>query len=345
MVRVRLKHIHAFQDRHGRLRHYLRRPGHKAIPLPGEPGSREFLAAYQAAMQQAAQAPASLPRNAPGSLGALAASYYASAAWKGLSAATRVTYRQIVERLRAEYGHLPVAMIEPKHVEAIVAARADDTPAAANHVLRSLRALLKHAVGTGLRPDNPAKTVEQVRYRAEEFRTWTEAEIAAFETRWPSGTKQRLAFALLLYTGQRRGDVVRMGRQHMTPSGLSVRQQKTGERLVLPIHAALAAELAHVPADQLTFLLTIRAKPHTPAGFYQAFIDWCAAAGLPKGLSPHGLRKATCRRLAEAGCSPHLIMAISGHRTLAEVERYTRAVEQEQMAATAMAKIAKLQTL
>lgn len=339
MVRVRLKHVHAFHDRHGRLRHYLRRPGHKAIPLPGEPGSREFLAAYQAAMQQTAQEPASLPRNAPGSLSALAASYYTGAAWKGLSAASKTTYRRIVERLRGQYGHLPVALIEARHVEAMVAARAEETPAAANHVLRTIRALLKHAVKMGLRPDNPAKAVERVSYRAGEFRTWTEAEIAQFEAHWPSGTKQRLAFALLLYTGQRRGDVVRMGRQHLTPAGLAVRQQKTGERLVLPIHAALAAELAHVPPDQLTFLLTPRCKPHTPAGFYQAFIDWCEDAGLPKGLSPHGLRKATCRRLAELNCSPRLIMAVSGHRSLAEVERYTRAVEQERMAAEAMGRI------
>lgn len=59
-------------------------------------------------------------------------------------------------------------------------------------------------------------------------------------------------------------------------------------------------------------------------------------AGLPDGLSPHGLRKATCRRLAEAGCSAHEIMAISGHQSLAEVTRYTVAASRKDLAARAM---------
>jgi integrase len=62
-------------------------------------------------------------------------------------------------------------------------------------------------------------------------------------------------------------------------------------------------------------------------------------AGLPLGISAHGLRKAMCRRLAEAGCSANQIAAISGHATLREVGRYTKAADQRRMAKAAMSAI------
>lgn len=345
MATVRLKHVHAFRDRHGRTRHYLRVPGQKAIPLPGEPGSPEFLAAYQAGLALAGPAAPPAPRGTrratPGSLDALAVSFYASSDWAGLKATTQAAYRRIIERVRAEHGDKPVALLEAKHLRAIVAKGAGDAPAAANHRLRTLRALMRHAVDIGLRDDDPSRDLRRVRYRSDGIATWSEEDIAQYEARWPSGSRQRLALALLLYTGQRRSDVVRMGRQHLRRAGaaIMVRQLKTDAVLEIPLHQALAAELALVPEGQLTFLLTDYGRPFTAPGFYNAFIGWVRAAGLPAGRSPHGLRKACCRRLAEAGCTAHQIMAISGHATLAEVERYTRAVEQARMAETAMARI------
>ncbi len=339
---VRLKHVHSYTDRHGRRRHYLRLPGRAAIRLPGEPGSAEFLAAYQAGLSGPAKAPGPRlpPRHAaPGTMDALAASYYASAAWAALSPSSQRTYRRILERLRAAYGHLPVSMMEPKHLRAIVAQDAGTAPAAANHRRRMLRALMQHAIATGLREDDPSRDVARVAYREGSIATWTEAQIAQFEAHWPSGSKPRLAFALLLYTAQRRSDVVRMGRQHLAGGWLKVTQQKTAARLDIPVHPQLAAELAQIPEGQLTFLLTPGGKPYSPNGFYMRFAGWVSDAGLPAGLSPHGLRKAACRRLAEAGCTASQIMAISGHKTLAEVQRYTREVEQRAMAETAMARI------
>lgn len=336
---MRLKHVHAFKDRHGRRRFYVRIPGAKAIPLHGEPGSPEFLAAYQAAIAGPAMPRQNAPGAAPGSLDALAASYYRSAPWKALSEASQATYRRLVEKLRAEFGSMPAAMLEPRHIRAMVAERAGEKPAASNNLLRTIRALMRHAIDAGMREDDPTRDVRRVQYRKKGFRTWQEDHIAAYEARWPSGSKQRLALALLLYTGQRRGDVVKLGRQHLSPAGITLRQGKTDAPLVIPVHPHLAAELAHVPAGQLTFLLTEYGKPYTAAGFTGTFSEWREAAGIAGGLSPHGLRKAACRRLAEAGCSASLIQSISGHRTLAEVERYTREVDQQRMAVDAMARI------
>ena len=79
-------------------------------------------------------------------------------------------------------------------------------------------------------------------------------------------------------------------------------------------------------------------KPYGPNHFSESFREWCDAAGLPQRCKPHGLRKAACRRLAEAGCSANEIMAISGHATMKELVRYTKAADRALLARNAMAK-------
>src|SRR5947209_13039478 len=151
------------------------------------------------------------------------------------------------------------------------------------------------------------------------------------------GTRARLALALLLHTGQRRGDVVRIGRQHIRDGVVHVRQQMTGIELAIPIHPTLAAIIAETPADHLTLLTTQTGKPFSAAGFGNWFRDRCNEAGLPH-CSAHGLRNAAARRLAEAGCTTHEIAAITGHASLGELVRYTKAVDQRRRAEAAMAK-------
>ena len=66
--------------------------------------------------------------------------------------------------------------------------------------------------------------------------------------------------------------------------------------------------------------------------------EWCDKAELPE-CTAHGLRKTIARRLAEAGASPHQIMAITGHQTLEEVMRYTATVNRPNLASEAMDKL------
>jgi integrase len=204
--------------------------------------------------------------------------------------------------------------------------------------------VLDYAISEGMIVHNPAIGVKKYRSKSDGWHTWSTAEIAQFLTRHPIDTRAGLALALLLYTGQRRGDVIRMGRQHVRAGFLQVRQAKTGAVLEIPLHPALQEILAAHPAEHLTFLTTQAGKPFTAAGFTGWFRDRCREAGLPLGLSAHGLRKATCRRLAEAGCSANQIAAISGHTTLREVERYTKAANQKRMAAAAMEVILRTNT-
>lgn len=338
MTVLRLKYVHRFKDRHGKIRYYLRRPGMKLVALPGAPGTPEFMAAYQAAISGPAVRVASRRQLVAGSLDALADAWYKSAPFRQLGKSTQAVYRRIVERLRSEHGSKLVTDIEAQHVRRLVADKAE-TPAAANHVLRLLRLMLDFAVSENWIRANPALSVKRLKEKADGAPTWTEADIRTFERHWPEGSQARLALTLLLYTGQRRSDVVRMGRHNLHNGMIQLKQVKTNATLLLPIHPVLEDALQRLPEGAKAFLTTEAGEPFSAGGFYNKFRDWVEAAGLPSRRSPHGLRKATARRLAEAGCTVHEIAAITGHKTLAEVERYTRAVDQERLASTAMARI------
>jgi integrase len=285
-------YVQAFVDRHGRARFYFRRPGFKRMPLPGLPWSPEFMAAYEQALA-GQPAPIGIERVAPGTLRALAVSYFASSAFRTTRASTQYTYRNVIDRLCAEHGDKRVAFLQRDHVVKLLAARAG-TPATANALRRSLRALMLHAVEIGLRSDDPTRDVRKLPTKGDGYHSWTEGEIEQFERHHPIGSRARLAFALLLYTGQRRSDVVRMGRQHLSDNAICVRQVKTGREVWVPVHEALAPIIADASGN-LTFLLTGQGKPHTAAGFGNWFRDQCRAAGL-HGCSAHGLRKAAARR-------------------------------------------------
>ena len=343
MSRIRPYVHHWIDNRHNRAkgRYFFRRRGFKQVALPGLPGSPEFETAYQAAMA-GTPLPSTIgaKRIRAGSIDALVIAYFNSPMFLGLASATQATYRGILEGFTREHGAKPLALLTRKHLEAMLARRMA-TPAAANHWLRLVKTLLRFAVREQLRADDPARDIDYIKRKVAGFHTWNEDEIAQFEAHHLIGSKARLALALLLYTAQRRSDVVKMGRQHVRAGVVHVRQQKTGAMLAIPIHPALQAVLDATPSEHLTFLVTEYGKPFTAAGFGNWFRDQCDAAGLPKHCAAHGLRKAACRRLAEAGCSANVIASISGHTTLREVERYTKAADQERMARQGMAAIIK----
>ncbi len=339
MTHLKLQYIHRVMKK-GRAYHYFRRPGLPSISLPGIPGSREFMTAYQAALDQKAE-PIGAGRAVAGSMAALAVLWYGSHRFKALTSVSQTTYRRLLENFLKEHGTKLVVDLEPRHLLGILDAKSS-TPAQANALLNVLRLMLQFAFERGLRKDNPARDVKRLRYVKKPYTTWSEEDIAAFEDRWPLGTRARLALSLLLYTGQRRGDVIRMGPQHVRDGSVEVVQGKTGTRLAIPVHANLRAAIAAHAGGHLAFLVTRAGEPFTATGFYNWFMECAEKAGLAPGLSPHGLRKAAARRLAEAGCTPHQIAAITGHQTLAEVERYTKAANQRHLAEAAVTRLGRL---
>lgn len=279
----------------------------------------------------------------PGTVSAVIATYYESPDYKGLSISTKSTYRNMLERVRGDHGDKRVARLERKHIKVLMGEKAE-TPEAANNLLRTFRLIIRQAVEMGLRKDDPTIGMKKIRTQSKGFTTWEEEHIDQFLAQHKPGTRAHLAFSLLLHTGQRRADIVRLGRQHIRNGMIVLTQQKTGADVAIPIHADLRAAIDQAPNGNLTFITTAQGKGLTPESFTNWFRDCVREAGLPGNLSPHGLRKAICRRLAEAGCTSHEIMAISGHKTLAEVDRYTKAANRVKLARKAMEHLGRTET-
>jgi site-specific recombinase XerD len=337
------KYTNAYCDRHGKPRYYFRRAGFKSVKLPGIPWSPEFMAAYQDAL---AGQPAAIGarRVLPGSMHALAISYYSSPEFLAMKANSRQVRRNIIERFcqetdtnGAHNGDKRAALLQREHIVRFMAGRAKH-PESANGLRKAIRALMRHAVDIGMRADDPTRDVKAIRVKSDGYHSWSEDEIGQFERHHPIGSRARLALALLLYSGQRRSDVVRMGRQHIKSGILDVRQMKTGRELAIQVHSSLQSIIDATPSGQMTLLVTEFGKPFTAAGFGNWFREQCDMANLHH-CSSHGLRKAAARRLAEAGCTEHEIAAITGHASLGEIVRYTKAADQRRLAEAAIEKV------
>ena len=341
MVKVRFRFVVEDVDRHGNVRLYFRRRGEPKVRLPGLPGSEEFMAAYQEALSRNATTNAIKRRLDAGSFGYLCRQYFTSQTFKALDESTRKWRRRALDEIALDHGDKPVAKMQAKHVRQLRDEKADK-PGAARNRLKALRALFRWAIENDQAPHDPTRDIKPVPHPTVGHHTWTLEEIAAFEDRHPIGSKARLAMCLLLYTACRREDVVRLGPQHIRNGRIQYRQAKNEHRnpidLDIPVHADLAKTIAATSTRHLTFLVTEYAKPFSVAGFGTKFRDWCNQAGLPH-CSAHGLRKSTAARLAERGASPHEIMAVTGHRSLEEVERYTRAARKTELANSAMSKL------
>jgi len=329
---IRLKYLHAFRDRLGRMRYYFRRRG-KRIALPGLPGSSEFMTAYASQIGETSKHVAVRAEMMPGTFGALATRYFGSPQYQSLSPSSRTNYRRVIDRFLEQHGHRQVDQMTREHVDIIIGKMANK-PGAGTILLKRLRTLIRYGMALGWIDRDPTAGVKA--YRSKEIHTWNEEEIALFEKRWPEGSRERLAFALLLYTGQRGSDVHRMLWTDRVGDTIRVAQQKTAAKLAIPIHESLNRLLEIADRNCTTILATAYVKPFSVKGFGNMVATAIREAGLPRRCKPHGLRKAAARRLAEAGCSASEIMAITGHKTLAEVERYTRAAEQERLARRAI---------
>jgi integrase len=137
-------------------------------------------------------------------------------------------------------------------------------PGMANLTLKAMRRLFAYAIKRDMRDDNPFVGIES--YKLGTHHTWTDAEIAAYEAVWPIGTRERLAFDLLLYTGQRVGDVAAMRRSDLSKSAIRVRPEKTGDELVIPLHPNLVRSMKAYPTKGLTLFGQSNGRPISGAG-------------------------------------------------------------------------------
>jgi integrase len=353
MTRAHFPHLVSDRDRHGNLRYYVRRHGRK-IRIREKWGTEAFALAYADALRASSASPLASAA-LPGTFGWLAACYFASAEFTKLNPKSQTTRRLVIESCLREprkpgsrdlMRDCPISIISAAHIKMLRDRRASH-PGAANNRRKYLSSLFGWAVEQSKLRFNPAREIRKVRYASEGFHTWTVEEVRQFEACHPIGTKSRLALALLLYTGVRRGDLVTLGRQHakdgwlrFIPKKTRHRRQRISEKPVLPI---LADIIAKSPTGDLTYLVTAYGKPFTAAGFGNWFRARCNEAGLPH-CSAHGLRKAGATIAAENGATDRQLMALYDWDTAAQANVYTAAADRKRLAGEAAKLLADDQT-
>ncbi len=331
MANLKLKYVKRYRDGSGITRHYFRRKGYASTPLPGAVGSPEFMEAYQNCL--GAKAP---PQGkAPGTFGRIITDYYRTAHFTNLKPNSQSLYRQALEPLGAKHGHKPARLLDEDAVIDMIEAIGERAPQMANLTRGVLLKVLKVAYGRKWIP-RPISGQEITKYKGGTHHTWTQEELDAYEARWPLGTRERLAYALLLYTGQRGGDAVRMTRREALAGSFSVVQEKTDTPLKLPIHPDLLEAIKASPANGMTVIGDRNGRPIKRRTLTKLIKKAAKAAGLPAYCVPHGIRKSTLTRMAENGASDKELASVSGHKSAKEISRYTAAARQEVMARGAM---------
>jgi integrase len=338
MPRPRLPYTSMEVTRHGQTIWYVRRPGRRKVRLKAVFGTPEFMAAYQAAMSDE-EAPQPV-REAAGTLSWLIARYRGSTAWADLSGATRRQRENIFKGVLAKAGDTRLKAVTQA---AIVKGRDNrkETPAQARNFLDAMRGLFRWAHEAQLVDVDPTAGVKNPKKRTRGgFPVWTEADIAAYERRWPIGTKERVWLDVLLYTGLRRGDAVRIGRQHISSDGfLSIRTEKSGQKVEvsIPILPVLAATLKAGPTGDLAFICGATKKPLTKESFGNFFSAAARAAGIKKGA--HGVRKIAATRCAENGATVSELEAMFGWTGGGMASLYTRAADRKRLSHGAASKL------
>ena len=325
-------------DRHGKLRHRLKRTvnGRKVdCYLPGPYGSPEFRAAYEEACEGIRLAGRRAP---PGTVAYLTEAYLDSAAYRRLADSTRRDTRGRHDWIRDAIGGAKYAKVEPHHVAALMEKKGG--PAAANRLRKDLGQLYRFAgARLGYRGPNPAALADAHKTKEGGYRTWTDDEIEIYRAAHASGTKARLAIEILLCTGASRVDAINFTRANIAGARVRYRRTKTGHQVDLPILPELGRELSHLPPTQMVLLVREDgSNGYANESFGNLFRRWCAQAGL-SGLAAHGLRKAGARRLAEVSATEFEVMSFLGHGTAREASRYVAAANRATLADSGMAKL------
>ena len=275
-------------------------------------------------------------------LKSIAALYMASPEWYGLAEGSRRVYVKAMDQLGDLLEMEANKITRPMIID--LRDRLYHKSATCRSVLAVLNNILRYGYDRGLCMYNHAGSVRH-QPKATPIPRWGDDECQRFLESTP--TYLRRAFLLALFTGQRRIDLVRMKWDQYDGTHITVMQKKTKRVLKLPVHPILKAELDAAKAEEPRItkggtrvkspyiLLNFHGDPWTAVSLTQAIKQHCKKVGIT-GRCLHGLRKTTAAKLAELGCTPHLIGAVTGHASLRELQNYTREADQVRMAEEAM---------
>ena len=325
MVWMKVKHIKRVRSK-GRVYHYHQVTGERLSDDRDERAAR--------ALEINKTLKGTRPKRADGSVDDIAAKYKAAPEYMSLRASSRRDYAQRLDAVCETWGRYPIASLERKHILALRDKYAS-TPTKANKLVAMLRILLAFAIDRDYRRNNPAKDVKRLA-TGDGHATWPDWAIDRFLASAPPMMAQ--ALKLGLYTGQREGDVLAMSWHDYDGEQIHVVQRKTGWDGWIPAHSALRESLDARERVSPIILTTETGKPFHGSNFRHHFGKAMKAAGL-EGLTFHGLRYTAAARLAEAGCSLKEIAAITGHKSLGMIEKYSRDADQKRLAGAAILRL------
>lgn len=329
-------YVYREPSRHGRQRYYFRKGKGARIRLP-DIDDPAFGPSYAAAVAGSPAAKAAT-KSAVGTLEWLIARYRETGHWLSLSAATRKQRECIYRQVIAKSGQVLIGQVDRAAVVRGRESRAA-TPAQARNFLDAMRGLFRWAHESGLMAEDPTAGVKNPRrQKGAGFRPWTEDDVAAYRGHWALGTKERVWLEVLLNTGLRRGDAVRLGRQHVRDGEATITTEKTGTDVLIPLTGDFLDAMASGGAGDMVFIAGDAGRPLTKESFGNMFRAACNAAGVKK--SAHGLRKLAATRVAEAGASVAELESLFGWQGGAMASLYTKAADRKRLARRAGERLA-----
>lgn len=327
MPRPRKPYVQRETSRHGKTVWYFRRGDGPRIRLRGEYESAEWLKDYDAAFAGTKRDEA--PTAAKGTLKWLVQQYKDSGRFANLAPETRAMRTRMLDNICKTGGDLKISEIDKNMISAGFVRR-EATPYAAVNFVKMMSQLCSWAVAANYMAENPATNVEAVAPESDGHHTWTIEEVEKFREFHKVGTKARLAMDILLFTGFRRGDAVRFGRQHVRDGVIRYRATKNGVEVVIPLLQPLAESIAATETGDLAYLVTAHGRPWVKESFGTWFGEQCKAAGVPGRA--HGLRKAGATFAAENGANEMHLAAMYGWKNPRMAERYVRKANKTHMA-------------
>lgn len=330
MPRPRPPHLQFETTRHGRRVWYVRIGKGPRIRIRADFGTPEFDAEYHAAITGTPRPAKGTP--SPHSLAWLIARYRETTVWLALSMATRRQRENIFKNVLSTAGDQPFGKITKATIIAGRERRAS-TPDQARHFLDAMRGLFRWAVDAQhVKVDPTEGVLNPKRKTGEGFIPWTEEHVALYHKRWPLGTRQRVWLDVLLYSGLRRGDAVRYGRQHVRNGVGRIPTEKSGLKVtaVVPVLPILAKTLEAGPTGEMTFICGANGNPLTKESFGNLFRDACNEAGVPG--SAHGVRKIAATTAANNGATVAQLKALFGWTSDSMAALYTKSADRDRLA-------------
>nr|WP_321510363.1 tyrosine-type recombinase/integrase [uncultured Celeribacter sp.] len=306
----------------GKVYYYFRR-GKVRVRINHDPDTEEFSREYWALRS------GRTPAASRTTWEKLIVSYYQSPKYKKLSKGTASNYRRHCEEIRLKNGKKDVKSFRRK--DAIAARDAlQDTWSKANERVAVLSILMKHAVDLEWIDRNPVTDIEKL--KGGEYKAWPESKLRAYESACgPHGTA-RTVYELAIGTGQRIGDCIAMKWCDFDGEFVSVVQEKTGAKIQVYCPARLREYLSTLPRSGQHILAKNLTQPIGKRQVQKAVEAVRADIGVKSGTSrlvPHGWRYTAATQLAEAGVDMRDIQAVTGHKTLSMVQKYTAGASQK----------------